>query len=34
MVNDIAQARATAAQLQRLSPDHPGLADWLASLGL
>ena len=34
MTNDIAQARATAALLQRVSPDHPGLADWLARLGL
>lgn len=33
LANDIPQARATAAQLQRLSPDYPGLADWLASLG-
>lgn len=34
MANDIPQARATALQLSRLRPDYPGLADWLATLGV
>ncbi|MEO7648371.1 MAG: GDSL-type esterase/lipase family protein [Gemmatimonadaceae bacterium] len=34
MANDISRARATALQLARLNPNYPGLADWLASLGV
>lgn len=34
MADDIPQARATAAQLERMNPAYPGLADWLASLGM
>jgi len=34
MMNDIPNARASAARLSRMRPDHPGLADWMASLGM
>lgn len=34
MARDLANARATAVRLARLSPNYPGLADWLEALGL
>lgn len=34
MANDVPNARATAVQLARISPGHPGLADWLRTLGI
>ncbi|HUR92889.1 MAG TPA: hypothetical protein VMY38_09485 [Gemmatimonadaceae bacterium] len=34
MANDLPNARATAVQLARTNPGHPGLADWLRSLGV
>lgn len=34
ITNDAANARATALQLARIAPNHPGLADWLATLGV
>lgn len=34
LAQDIANARATAVRLARLSPNYPGLADWLEALGL
>ncbi|MGI9140652.1 MAG: GDSL-type esterase/lipase family protein [Gemmatimonadaceae bacterium] len=34
MAQDIPNARATALRLARVSPDYPGLADWLEALGL
>ncbi|MDQ3516715.1 MAG: hypothetical protein M3403_08105, partial [Gemmatimonadota bacterium] len=34
MARDIPNARATALRLARVSPDYPGLADWLEARGL
>jgi len=34
MMNDVANARATAARLARIDPAYPGLREWLINLGL
>lgn len=34
LANDLQRARATAAQLARMNPGYPGLAEWVASLGM
>jgi tetratricopeptide (TPR) repeat protein len=34
LLRDAERARATALRLARIAPQHPGLAGWLAALGL